>query len=113
MIIATIVKDVAKDVIKVVDYPFSHLVQAIRLLDTVLKDEPTLKVAVIGLLKQIEILTMDGAIAVSADGLNLPADVATVAAGATLLKYVHDVFLPTIQKDFKDVKSDLTQSATT
>src|ERR1035437_1879166 len=34
-------------------------------------------------------------------------------AGATLLKYVHDVFLPTIQKDFKDVKSDLTQSATT
>jgi hypothetical protein len=79
----------------------------IETLNTALKDEPAVKVAVVGLISKIETLTKDGAVAVAADGIDVPDDVATVAAAQTLYAYVTQTFLPAIEAAYKDVEGDV------
>jgi hypothetical protein len=98
---------VLKDVEKVVVWPFSHLGQVIAAINTSLKAEPAVKTAVVGLLGKIQTLSADATAAATADGLNVPADMATASAAATLFTYVKDVFLPQIEAAYKDVTSSV------
>ena len=96
-----------KKVGNVLAWPFVHAEQLIKTLDTALADTPAVKIAVVGLIQHVEAVTADGAIAVAAKGIDLPDDIATVAAAQTLYKYVTDVFLPAVEKAYKDVAADV------
>jgi hypothetical protein len=97
----------AKKVGKVLEYPFVHAEQFIKTLSDALTDAPVVKNAMVGLLQQVEVVTADGAIAVAAKGIDLPDDVATVAAAQTLYQYVTNTFLPAVEKAYKDVAADV------
>jgi hypothetical protein len=99
-----------EDVGKVVAWPFVHAAKVVEVLTTALEDEPTVKTAIVGLVQQIETVTADGAIAISADGINLPDDLAEVAAAQTLFAYVKNVFLPAVEKAYKDLDSAVTET---
>lgn len=90
------------DVGKGIAWPFKHVAKIIEYLDTVLKDEPVVKKAVIGLIMQSQTLLADGAAAATGDGLNVKADMSCVSAAETLFGYVKNTFLPTIEKAYGD-----------
>jgi hypothetical protein len=95
----------------VLDWPFVHAVEVVKVVDTALVDEPKIKLAVTGLLQQIEAVTADGAIAVGTKGLDLPDDIGCVVAAETLFKYVTGTFIPAVDAAFTDVESDLYPAA--
>ena len=94
-IVVTIGKDVA--------WPFTHGIQLLQLLDKALKDEPQAKQLIVGLVSQIADVSATGAIAVEAKGLDLPADLAELAAMKTLWSYVVTTFLPGIKTIYGDL----------
>ncbi|HUX10911.1 MAG TPA: hypothetical protein VMW51_09735 [Terriglobia bacterium] len=87
-----------------VEWPFVHGEQLVKLLTSVLKDEPAVKAAVVGLIQQIATITADGAIVVSGAGVNLTADMAELVAARALWNYVVTVFLPAVQGAWKDLE---------
>jgi hypothetical protein len=94
------------DVGKGIAWPFKHVAKIIEYLDTVLKDEPVVKKAVIGLIMQSQTLLADGAAAATGDGLNVKADMSCVSAAETLFGYVKNTFLPAIEKAYGDFVAD-------
>lgn len=90
---------------KAIAWPFEHSIQVIETLSAALKDEPEVKTAIVGLVSQIKTLTEDGAVAVAAKGIDVPDDLATVAAAQTLFAYVTQTFLPAIEAAYKDVET--------
>jgi hypothetical protein len=98
-------KTVLAKIGKVIAWPFEHASQVIETLSTALKDEPEVKTAVVGLVSQIETLTKDGAVAVAAHGIDIPDDLAEVAAAQALWAYVKGTFLPAIEAAYKDVEA--------
>ena len=94
---------IAVDVGKAIEWPFVHAFQLARFVGAALKDEPKVKDAVTGLMAQIEAVTAQGAIVIAADGLNLPADLAELAAAQTLFAYVVNVFVPAVSGTWKDL----------
>lgn len=105
------VEKVFEKIGKAIAWPFVHATEVIEVLTTALKDEPEVKTAIVGLVQQIQALVKDGSIAIAADGLNVPDDVATVAAAQTLFAYVTGTFLPTLESAYKDEKSDVETAA--
>lgn len=101
-------KDILKgleDVGKGLEWPFKHLAQFIAVIGVALKDEPELQTAVMGLLEQFKPLLADGAADFASNGLNLPADLKTLANLQTLMKYFTDTFLPTVEQVWKDAET--------
>lgn len=95
------------DIGKGVAYPFVHSAQLIAILGTALKDEPVVKDAVVGLISQVGQLTAEGAIAVTAKGIDLPDDVATLVAAKSLFTYVTLTFLPAVEGAYKDLAPEI------
>jgi hypothetical protein len=91
----------------VITWPFVHADKLITTLMTCLKDEPGVKIAVVGLVQHIVDLSKDGTIAFAAKGLDIPDDIATAHAGKNLLMYVTTVFLPAIESAYKDIVGDV------
>jgi hypothetical protein len=103
-------EEAVEDVGKVVAWPFVHAAKVVEVLTTALEDEPTVKTAIVGLVQQIETVTADGAIAISARGLDLPEDVEEVTAAQTLFADVKNTFLSAVEKAYKDLDSDVTET---
>jgi len=86
---------------------------AVEVLETALKDEPTVKTAIVGLIQKIETLGADATKAIAAEGLDVPDDVLTAQAAQTLFEYVKETFLPAIESAYKDEASILEAGAAT
>jgi hypothetical protein len=98
-----------------VAWPFEHGVKLLQLLDESLKDEPKVKELVTGLITQVAIVSGEGAIVVQGKGLDLPADLAELAAAKTLWAYIVGTFLPGIRAVYGDlapIVDDLTAQNT-
>jgi hypothetical protein len=108
-----IFEKVAKEVGTVIAYPFVHTTKIIEILTDVLKDEPTVKTAVVGLIQQIESVVKDATYAASAGGLNLTDDVAEIVAAKALFEYVKSTFLPDVEAVYKDLAVDIKASDST
>lgn len=108
-----IFEKVAKEVGTVIAYPFFHVTKIIEILTDVLKDEPTVKTAVVGLIQQIESVVKDATYAASAYGLNMTDDVAEIIAAKALFEYVKSTFLPDVEAVYKDLAVDIEASDST
>jgi hypothetical protein len=98
---------ILKKIVKGVAWPFVHATETIEILGTALNDEPKVKTAIVGLVKQIDVVTADSALAIGVGGLNVAEDVADLAAAQTLFAYVKNTFIPAIEAAYKDVKADI------
>lgn len=96
---------VGEDILHVVEYPFVHGEKLVDLLEAALKNEPAVQTAITGLIKQVGALTADGAIAISARGVDLPDDLATLAAAQVLWGYVTKTFIPEIEAAYRAIAS--------
>ncbi len=95
----TILKDIGKGIA----WPFVHGAQLLSILNTALRDEPALKTAVTGLVAQIGVLTAEGSVVISGQGLNITADMAELVAAKALWSYVVGTFLPAVEGAWKDL----------
>jgi hypothetical protein len=102
-----IAEKIAVDIGKGIAWPFKHAEQVIEVVDTGLKDTPAVRAAIVGLIKQIGVVTSDAALAVAADGTNLPEDVTAAKAAESLFVYVKNAFLPAVETAFKDLAADI------
>ncbi|MGA9071856.1 MAG: hypothetical protein WB424_16455 [Terracidiphilus sp.] len=101
---------VIKDIAKGIAWPFVHAAQVIEVLTAALKDEPSVKDAVIGLIQEIKTVGEDALTAAAAKGLDVPDDILTIEAAQTLYTYVQTKFLPAVESAYKDEAAAL-QSA--
>lgn len=99
----TILKDIGKGIA----WPFVHGAQLLSILNTALRDEPAVKTAVTGLIAQIGMLTAEGSVVISGQGLNITADMAELVAAKALWSYVVNTFLPAVDAAWKDVASEV------
>jgi hypothetical protein len=100
-------ENVVEKIGKGIAWPFVHATQVIEVLTTALKDEPTVKTAIVGLVQQIEMLDKDGATSLADKGIDIPEDIATVADAKALWAYVTGTFLPAVESAYKDFDADL------
>lgn len=98
---------ILKKIGAVIEWPFKHAAQLIKTIEDGLKDEPAVKTAIVGLIRQIETVTADAAAATVAKGLDIPEDIQTVQAAETLFRYVTSTFLPAIETAYTDLKADV------
>jgi hypothetical protein len=104
----TIGRDVevaAKDMVKVVEWPFKNGAEVIRALEVALKDAPEAKAAVLGLVKQFMVISPDVISAIAADGFNLPRDLQAVADVKEFFAYFVSTFLPEVKSIVGDIES--------
>jgi hypothetical protein len=105
----TVVEDIGKGIA----WPFIHLSRAINILQTTNKDYPQVRDAVVGLVTHVQTVATDFAAAAEADGLNVAADAAELAAALDLFKYCRDTFIPRIEAAYKDELAAATGAANT
>lgn len=96
------VEKIGEEIVHGVEAPFKFIAKAEKVFGAALKDEPELKTAIVGLVKQIETVTGDGAKDIATDGLNLPADVQTITDIEGLFEYFKTIFLPVVEAAWKD-----------
>jgi hypothetical protein len=88
---------VAADLGKVISWPVTHVLKVIEVADQAVVAEPAVKAAIVGLLTKIEQTGADATAAVAADGLNIPADLASASAAGALIGYINTTFVPAIK----------------
>lgn len=92
---------------KVIAYPFTHTAHFVAVLGTALKEEPTVRSAVEGLVKAAEVVIADGGADIAEKGLNLVDDLKTVADVQAFFKYFTGTFLPVVETAYKDLQADV------
>jgi hypothetical protein len=98
-----VAETVGKDIIKAVDY----LPHVISLLDTAIKDEPEVKTLIATLVTQASAVISTGTAAVSGEGVNLTADLATLASAEAFFTYFKNTFIPAAEGLYKDIAADI------
>lgn len=101
-------KTVVEKIVADVEYPFVHAPKFVTLIDEAVKGEPAIKAAVINLVKAAELAIADGAIAVAAKGIDLPADLAEVHDIESFFTYFKGTFLPLIEAEYKELSATAT-----
>lgn len=101
-----------EDVGKVLAWPFVHVARVISILTVTLKDYPAVRVAVVGLVSQVETVAADVATAAAQGELNAASDAAELAAALALFNYVKTTFLPAIEAAYNDEVSAATATST-
>ena len=90
----------------VVEWPFVHTAQFVKLLDEVIKDEPVVKSAITGLVAAAERAITDTEVAVNDKGVDIPADILAVTDAESFFAYFKNSFLPVIEAAYKALESD-------
>jgi len=101
----------AEDVGKAVVWLPAHLVQAEKVIASVIKDSPVVKADVLTLISKTVSLESLVANDIAAKGLNLQSDMATIQAIEDLVSYVRGQFFTDISTAYKDLKADVTPAA--
>lgn len=104
------IEHVAEDVVKGIEYPFSHLAQAIKVISTAIKDQPEIKNAVVILIEKCDAIGVDAMKDIGEKGLNLSDDLDTARKIADLGDYLKTSFFPLVVKVFGEIKADVTTS---
>ena len=103
--------DVAKGVEKGVEYAIVHPVEfcmkAEKIIASAIKDQPEVKAAVLGLVKQATGVIGDVGNDVAEKGINLAADAKTLADAEAFFAYFKGNFIPLVEKLYAEVKADL------
>ena len=99
------VEAVGKDVLHVVEYPFVHAAQMVAVLTEAMKDEPTVKQAIVGLVDQAEGVDVDAVAAIASKGINLADDLKALQDAASFFAYFKNSFLPVVEAAYKDIQS--------
>lgn len=102
----TIVKKIGEKVLSVIEWPFKHAAMLEHLIADGLKNEPAVKDVIIGLAQRFETLGPDVVADIAARGLNIAADVQTVADLKALFSYFAADFLPTVESAYKELSKD-------
>jgi hypothetical protein len=98
-------EDVAHVAVEIVEF----LPKASAVIANAIKDEPTVKQAVLDLVKNAEQVFADGAIAVAGKGVDLVSDAKVLADAEAFFGYFKTEFVPLIEKLYGEVKADLAQ----
>jgi hypothetical protein len=102
-------KVAAADTEHVIVEAVEFLPKAERVIASAIKDEPTVKQAVLDLVKNAEQVFADGAVAVAGKGVDLVSDAKVLADAEAFFAYFKTEFCPLIEKLYGEVKADLAQ----
>ncbi len=105
MSVLTVIKKIGEKIISIVEWPIKHSAMLGELLVDLEKDAPSTKSALVGFVQQCEALGPDGLEALASKGLDVPEDIKVGADVKNIFTYVKDTLLPTIEKDYADVKA--------
>lgn len=83
------------------------LPKAMKLVDTAIKDQPAVKVAVLNLIEQGAKALKDSEAAIAAGGMNLASDALVVQDAITFFNYFKSEFVPQVESIYKEVQADL------
>jgi hypothetical protein len=106
------IEHVGEDIAKGIEWPFKHAAKLAALIGDGLRDAPAVKHAIIQLVQKAEGLSPDFVAAVTADGLNLGADLKCLVAAQGFFVYFKTTFLPVVEKAYADLKKDMSTPAT-
>lgn len=106
-----IFKSILRGVEKVVASPVTAVEKVKTIFEQVTEDTPELRTALQGFVGKAEAVGGDLVVDTSADGLNVQADMQTLAAAADLIAYFRTSVLPVIEKIYGQVKSDVSTTA--
>jgi molybdenum cofactor biosynthesis enzyme MoaA len=110
---SNIFKSIVDGVEKVVEAPVKFVEKIATIFEQVKTDEPELRAALVGMVGKAEAVGGDIAVDVTADGLNVTADLATLKAAGDLVSYFRSSVAPLIEQVYGQVKSDLSPTAST
>jgi hypothetical protein len=96
---------------KVAEAPLQAFQKLKTIFEQVEEDTPELKAALLGFTQKAEAVGGDLVVDTSADGLNVQADMQTLAAAADLIAYFRSIVLPVIEKIYGQVKADVSAPA--
>jgi hypothetical protein len=97
---------IAKDILHVVEFPFTRTIQFAAVCDTAIKDSPVVKAAVIALVKAAELVISDVGLDVAAKGIDLNEDLKTLTDAKAFFAYFGGTFLPLIELVYKEIQAD-------
>jgi hypothetical protein len=83
------------------------LPKAASVIASAIKDEPTVKQAVVDLVSNASAVLTSGTLAVTDKGVDLVADAAVLAAAEKFFGYFKTEFIPTVEKLYAEVKADV------
>jgi hypothetical protein len=96
-------KDVAHVAVAVVEF----LPKATSVIASAIKNEPTVKQAVLDLVKNASAVLTSGTVAVTDKGVDLVADAAVLAAAEKFFAYFESEFIPIVEKLYAEVRTDV------
>jgi len=104
-------EDVGKGVEEVVEYAIVHpvefVVKAEKVLTSAIKDQPEVKDAVLGLVKQATGVIGDVATDAADKGINLEADAKTLTDAEAFFTYFKSTFIPLVESLYAEVEADV------
>ena len=106
------IETVIKDVVHVVELPFTNAAKIAEILDTALTDEPKLKAAIIEVVNLGECVIADGAVDLASKGLNIPSDLETFKDIQVFFGYLKDTFFPLVSTIYAEVKTEIAPAET-
>jgi hypothetical protein len=97
---------VGKDILKGIEYIPSHLLQAEKVIQTVVKDSPAVRQDVVTLIGKVS--TIDALITkdIEESGLSIPDDLATLGAVKDLITYIRGQFWNDMSAAYSELKQD-------
>jgi len=107
MSVITVIKKIGERVISVIEAPFKYAAQTEKVLADGIEDAPKLKVAIVGLVHQFELLGPDVLEAIAAKGLDIPEDLKCAADVKALFQYFTGTFMPVVEETTQDFKGDI------
>lgn len=102
---------VGEDILKGIEWPFVNAAKISAVIGDTLKDEPEVKQVIVQLVQKAESVTPDFVTAIGANGINVSADLKSLADVQTFFQYFKNTFLPVIEKAYAEIKKDV-QTAT-
>ena len=101
------IETAGKDVIKGITYPFTYAYKASKVLATVIKDQPVLKVLLTQMVQKAEQIAADGLAAGGAKGLNLAEDAVVLADAEAFFVWFKANVVPEIETVYGEIKTDV------
>jgi hypothetical protein len=101
--IKTVAVDVAHVAVDVVEF----LPKAASVIASAIKDEPTVRTAVLDLVKNASAVLASGTVAVTDKGVNLVADASVLAAAEAFFGYFKTTFVPLVEQLYGEVVADV------
>lgn len=95
-----------KDIVKVVEFPFTKTAEFIKVLGDGMKQTPAVKQAVIDLVQAGEKIVGDAGSDIAAKGLNLVTDLQTIADVQAFFKLFSSEFLPVVETAYSQLDTD-------